>query len=1061
MTRINYDAIPNKLKQREQWVCWLAVEDQESGKPDKIPVKVKTGRNASHSNPKTWSSYQHAVDFYENQKPVVVTVGKGETKRTVKGVPTGIGYVFSKDDSYVGIDLDNCRDSEMGEIAQWAQEFIDLCQTYTEVSPSGKGVKLWIKGKMPGNKGRRNDRYETGGVEIYPHTRFFTVTGQHLEGAPLTIAHNTDALVEITDKVFAKDEPKRETRKPSEPITGDDKVLIEKAITAKNGDKFRKLWEGDISDYHHENGTPDQSRADLALCSYLAFWTQRDEGRISRLFRQSGLYRDKWERDDYREWTIAKAIEGATAYDANYRSGASGTRNGDDTDGNGGSSDGVEYRTMEKVKEEIQNLAKEHEEGTKAQPETTSETESNAEAVDTSENESNDEPDAESESEAEAESLDYKIKNHLWDTKVAVDASHWTSAELGSFSDWLNAKFDITKSWLNNWQKAVNEEKRKRSTEAKAAWAEKVTEAKKDAKQTLSVSEGEGCYLKKELIGFTFVDRPISSFLIQPKLRVWLDGKENLKVDFVTLEQTYPDTMIRRRDWNGNDRFMDVFPSVDLQWRGGLNDVQEVLAIVAGYDVPKKQGTTQLGRHDGGLWLLPDGMAYNSEGLVTDSELVYLPAGGRGELDDKIDISEIDDNTYTDLLDGVYSNLFAVNLPTVTLPIIGWFFATPFKSQFSVKYEGFPHLSIAGTRGAGKSTLLRLMWRLMGFKVGDAGKLFSSTETDFVMLKLLSSTTTIPIIFDEYKPYDMPPQRLKALTRLLRKAYDGEKEFRGRPDQTTTEYSLSAPIAIAGEVALTEGAMLERIIAVEMSPNDLTATMRKAYQALRTLPLQAFCSRFIPFALRTDFEKELNQAEVLGADLLDDMNTLPDRIRNNLTVLIFGFNQFIRFGIEQGIVDEADDLTDVLAEAVTTVKIALCGDDGVTKVALDYMIGHLATMAETKRLVSKRDYVARETSEDITIRFDSCFAEFRKFHRETQMDSEILNAQAYRKQMKENRERGGYITETSALVKFGTIPKRAIIIDAKRAEVFGLDLSGFFGNEDDKSSVDGNTGNTR
>ena len=66
-----------------------------------------------------------------------------------------------------------------------------------------------------------------------------------------------------------------------------------------------------------------------------------------------------------------------------------------------------------------------------------------------------------------------------------------------------------------------------------------------------------------------------------------------------------------------------------------------------------------------------------------------------------------------------------------------------------------------------------------------------------------------------------PPQHLKALTRVLRKAYDGEKEFRGRPDQTTTEYSLSAPIAIAGEVALTEGAMLERIIAVEMSPNQL------------------------------------------------------------------------------------------------------------------------------------------------------------------------------------------------------------------------------------------------
>ena len=210
-------------------------------------------------------------------------------------------------------------------------------------------------------------------------------------------------------------------------------------------------------------------------------------------------------------------------------------------------------------------------------------------------------------------------------------------------------------------------------------------------------------------------------------------------------------------------------------------------------------------------------------------------------------------------------------------------------------------------------------------------------------------------------------------------------------------------------------------------------------------------SGIIPFALRTNFEKELNKAEVLATDLLDGFEELPDRIRKNLTVMIFGVNQFVRFGIEQGILDENDDLTDGLAEAVTAVKNALCGEDGVTKVALDHMIHHLATMAETQRLVYGRDSVVRETYGDIAIRFDSCFAEFRKFHRETQLDGEILNAQAYRKQIKENRDRGGYITETSALVRFGTTSKRAIIIDAKRAEVLGIDLSGFFSNEDGKS----------
>lgn len=637
------------------------------------------------------------------------------------------------------------------------------------------------------------------------------------------------------------------------------------------------------------------------------------------------------------------------------------------------------------------------------------------------------------------------VKTKLWD--AVDDAAHWSKQDLGIFLDRLRAADTLTEKWLSDWQAAISEARQAERAKRKAKQAEKQADNKGNAQQDGGVSEGETCYMKRELMGFMFVTKPISSFLIKPKLRVWLDGKENLKADFVTPEKLYPDVVIRRRDWNTNDRFKDAFPSVDLTWTGDGNDVQAVQGIVAGEKVPVKQGTTQLGRQSNGSWVLPDGAAFDGQGRVTDPDLVYLPLGGTGEFDEKIGISDLDDAAYKRLMEGLFLNLFAVNLPTVTIPTIGWFMATPFKPLFGLRYEGFPILSIAGTRGAGKSTLLRLMWRLMGFRVGESGKLFSCTETDFVMLKLLSATTSIPIVFDEYKPYDMPIQRLRALTRLLRRAYDGEKEFRGRPDQSTVEYSLSAPIAIAGEVALTEGAMLERIISVEMSPNDLTAQMRKAYQTLRGLPLQAFMGRFIPFALRTDFDKELTQAEVLAADLLD-LEALPDRIRKNLTVMIFGFNQFIRFGIEQGILDESEDWTPLLKEALCTVRDAVCGSDGVTKVALDYFIEHLAVMAETERLKHGRDYVIRETYQDIAIRFDACFAEYRKFHRETQLDGELLNAPAYRRQMRENQQRGGYIVDTSTSVKYEGINKRSVIIDPARAD--NMDWSGFFGAGEDK-----------
>ena len=173
--------------------------------------------------------------------------------------------------------------------------------------------------------------------------------------------------------------------------------------------------------------------------------------------------------------------------------------------------------------------------------------------------------------------------------------------------------------------------------------------------------------------------------------------------------------------------------------------------------------------------------------------------------------------------------------------------------------------------------------------------------------------------------------------------------------------------------------------------------------------------------------------------------------------MIFGFMQFVRFGQAHGILsnEQVSDMDDTVADAVNTVKNLLVGEDGVTKVALDYMVEHLAVMAETGRLTYGQDYVVRETYGDIVIRFDACHAEYRRYHRETQLDSELLNAKAYRKQAKENYDRGGYVTEVRALVRIGKGPKRVIILDLKCAEELGIDLDGFHGNEESGHTSDG------
>jgi primase-polymerase (primpol)-like protein len=90
----------------------------------------------------------------------------------------GIGFVLTPDDPFAGIDLDHCRDPETGEIEPWASEIVDRFQSYTEISPSGAGIRIFIRGTLPAGKGRHRGR-----VEVYDRGRFLTVTGQRLEGS--------------------------------------------------------------------------------------------------------------------------------------------------------------------------------------------------------------------------------------------------------------------------------------------------------------------------------------------------------------------------------------------------------------------------------------------------------------------------------------------------------------------------------------------------------------------------------------------------------------------------------------------------------------------------------------------------------------------------------------------------------------------------------------------------------------------------------------------------------------------------------------------------------------
>jgi putative DNA primase/helicase len=277
--------LPAVLRSRPQWVTWR--HTWRHGKWTKIPWSPHTGREAKSNDPATWGSFERALQCHHQRQM------------------DGVGFVFSPDDPYCGVDLDKCRDPATGLIHPWAAEIIRGLDTYTEVSPSGTGVKLIARAILPPG-GRRQ-----GQVEMYDRGRYFALTGHALPTLPDTPKARQARIAALHARLFAKAASTNRYSPQSSVSTGsatDDDILA-RALAARNGTRFARLWSGDISGY------VSHSEADLALCTLLAFWTGGDPERIDALFRRSGLYRPKWERHDYRDRTVSLALAhgGATA----------------------------------------------------------------------------------------------------------------------------------------------------------------------------------------------------------------------------------------------------------------------------------------------------------------------------------------------------------------------------------------------------------------------------------------------------------------------------------------------------------------------------------------------------------------------------------------------------------------------------------------------------------------------------------------------------------------------------------------------------------------------------
>lgn len=284
-------SFPQELTALRQWICWRLEPDPRGEKPRKVPYDPRTGRKASSTNPETWATLPEAM------------------RAQTKCLFTGVGFVFTEAGGIVGVDIDHClsrtvravsarcsgaaeplqgcpRPSSLASqdlegdvtISEAAQAILDKYPSYTEISPSGAGLHIFYRGVMPG-KGNKNS---ATGVEMYASARYFTMTGNRLEGTPEAIADGAQALPWIHENYIARKQARKsKAKKAARRVVLTDEQVLEKARAAQNAEDFTTLWEG-----RWQEKFASQSEADLALCCALAFWTGRAREQMDRLFRQ-------------------------------------------------------------------------------------------------------------------------------------------------------------------------------------------------------------------------------------------------------------------------------------------------------------------------------------------------------------------------------------------------------------------------------------------------------------------------------------------------------------------------------------------------------------------------------------------------------------------------------------------------------------------------------------------------------------------------------------------------------------------------------------------------------
>jgi hypothetical protein len=380
----------------------------------------------------------------------------------------------------------------------------------------------------------------------------------------------------------------------------------------------------------------------------------------------------------------------------------------------------------------------------------------------------------------------------------------------------------------------------------------------------------------------------LSTFTVSPT--VLLDGskfgaEDAIVGDVHAAGYTWEGITFSRSAFTSVNKFDREAPVAAWQWLAHDDDLRALLPFLLDQlraaGLPKVGATSVLGLHKiHDTWLfLGNKQVIGAKEVWQghDGPICWLPSQKEHpilNLETKVSKGEL--KTVRELVP-------MLNAESTIWPMIGWYAASILKPWLEEHHYRFPILNVAGTKGSGKTTLIQRVFLLLLGQIDP--KTYDAGTTRFVTLALLGSSNAVPIAFSEFR-YEL----VERLLRTILLAYDTGHDPRGKGDQTTVDYPLSAPFSVDGEDLIADPAARERLVVARLHPEAI-AEGSAAYIAFHNLreamPLN-FGGHYVQQVLKLEPEWQRMLDEAREALFKAYPTKLPDRVRANHIVAYFG-----------------------------------------------------------------------------------------------------------------------------------------------------------------------------